>query len=193
MSSSLRCGRCGTGIPPNYFNLDHLTPCPNCSTDLQTIVFPSLYRSTAQSGAEAAEASEATCFYHPENRAVVPCASCGRFLCAVCEIPLGGQTLCPGCVHTGVTSRRLVQLENRRMLYDNVALALAVAPTLLIWPTLFTAPMAVFLSVRYWRAPTTILRRTKIRFVLAAAFALCQIAVWGFGAYALALTRGWVR
>ena len=79
--------------------------------------------------------------------------------------------------------------ENRRMLYDNVSLVLSLAPVVLIWPTVITAPMAIFVAIRYWKAPLSIVTRTRVRFVLAIVFALCQIAAWGFIAYALTLMR----
>jgi hypothetical protein len=86
-----------------------------------------------------------------------------------------------------VTSRKLVRLENRRILYDNVAFAVAVGPFFLIWPTLITAPMAIFLSIRYWNAPSSIVKRTKVRFILAVLIALLEIAMWGFVAYVLSV------
>ena len=38
--------------------------------------------------------------------------------------------------------------------------------------------MALFVAIRYWKAPPSILRRTKIRFVAAIIIALLQIAGW---------------
>ena len=53
------------------------------------------------------------------------------------------------------------------MLYDKIALALAVYPMLLFYLTFFTAPMAIFVAIRYWKAPASILPRTRIRSVIA--------------------------
>jgi hypothetical protein len=36
----------------------------------------------------------------------------------------------------------------------------------------------LFVSIRYWKAPQGILRRTKIRFITAIVFSLLQIAGW---------------
>lgn len=192
-AAAAQCGKCGAAIPASYFNVDHLTPCPGCTSDMQALVFPAMFRTAAHAGPVAAAVSDATCFYHPENRAVIPCASCGRFLCTVCEIQLGGEVLCPGCIHAGVTSRKLVRLENRRVLYDNVALVLSTAPALLIWPSLITAPMSIFLALRYWKTPLSVVKRTKLRFVLAIVFGLFQIAFWGFIGYFLTLSRGMAK
>ena len=67
----------------------------------------------------------------------------------------------------------------RRILYDDIALGLALLP-LLMWPfTLMTAPAAIFMVLKYWRrGPTSLVRRTRIRYVLALLFALPQFAGW---------------
>jgi hypothetical protein len=49
---------------------------------------------------------------------------------------------------------------------------------LAVWPTLLTAPAALFMSIRYWKAPTSIIPRTKIRFMVAMFFAVTQIVGW---------------
>jgi hypothetical protein len=187
MAAAIPCGKCRTSIPSSYFNLDHLTACPTCGSDMQVMVFPAMFQVASSTGPAAAGSSDATCFYHAENVAVASCVSCGRYLCSVCEVEFGNEVLCPGCIHAGVTTRKLARLENRRTLYDSVALAVATAPSLLIWPSVITAPMAIFLAIRYWKAPSSIVSRTKIRFVLAIVLALAQITVWGFFAYSVAL------
>jgi hypothetical protein len=47
-----------------------------------------------------------------------------------------------------------------------------------VWFTLITAPVVLFMVIRYWGAPGSIMRRTKIRFVLAFTIACLQIAAW---------------
>jgi hypothetical protein len=191
MASPVRCGRCEKPLPPSVYNGDALSDCPRCSAKVQTRVFPAYYRTaTAIEREGLGDEDEATCFYHPQNRAMVACNSCGRFVCSVCHVDLGGETLCPGCVHSGIRNRKLTGLENRRILYDNVALTLATAPLLMIWPTLLTAPMAIWVAVRYWRTPSSLVPRGKLRLILAISFALIQVGVWGFVAYAFAVSRG---
>jgi hypothetical protein len=160
---------------------------------MQVLVFPAMFHVATTTGPIPAASSDATCFYHTENVAVAGCSSCGRYLCSVCEIEFGNEVLCPGCIHTGVTTRKLARLENRRTLHDSVALAVAAAPILLIWPTVITAPMAIFLAIRYWKAPSSIVKRTKIRFVIAIALSFAQIAFWGFLAYYIAVVNGLAR
>jgi hypothetical protein len=74
------------------------------------------------------------------------------------------------------------------MLYDNIALLLAVTPlvTVVFWFfTLITAPATLFVVIRYWRAPSSLVPRTKTRFVIAGVVAVLQLAGWGFVLFAL--------
>jgi hypothetical protein len=120
--------------------------------------------------------TEASCFYHPQSRAAVPCEECGRFLCQLCDLETEGRHLCPVCFQTGLSTRKLETMESRRVLYDTLALALATFPALLFWPAFVCAPMALFIVVRRWRSPGSILPRTRIRYYLAVLLALAEIA-----------------
>ena len=71
--------------------------------------------------------------------------------------------------------------QTERTLFDSVALSLAVLPLLLFWVTIVTAPMALFVAVRYWQAPSSILPRTKIRMVVAIVVASLEIVAWACG------------
>ncbi len=109
---------------------------------------------------------------------MLPCDACGRFLCALCDVELNGRHLCPACLETGRKKGHLTHLDNRRTLYDSLALTLTLVP-LLFWPlTLITAPAALFIAIRFWNAESSVVRRTKIRLVLAIFIALIQIVGW---------------
>ena len=74
---------------------------------------------------------------------------------------------------------RVVNLENQRTLHDSIALTLATFPALLISPPIVTAPAALFLSIFYWKRPTSIVRRhPKIRLVIAMTLSVIQIGIW---------------
>ena len=124
---------------------------------------------------------EASCFYHPAKRAVAHCDICGRFLCALCRIELGRidleeRNLCPVCLENGRRTRTIERLEPRRVLYDNIALGAATIPVLFVWPAIFGAMAALFVALRYWRAPGSIVPRSRVRFWLAIVLALLEIA-----------------
>ena len=69
---------------------------------------------------------------------------------------------------------------------DTIALALATFPALLIWPAIIGAPAALYVVIRRWRAPLSILPRTRIRFYLAALFALAELVGIGLLIWAIA-------
>jgi hypothetical protein len=179
MPAVVACSKCGTPIEPHYLNLDHSVGCATCGSELRALVFPALYREFAATPAEqVSELTEASCFYHPENRAVAACGLCGRFVCGICRIEISGEIVCPACVDSGIRTRKLTRFESRRTMYDTIALLLATVPILLVWPTILTAPTAIYVAIRYWRAPSSLVRRSKLRFILAIVIALAQIVIW---------------
>lgn len=187
MSSGLvLCLSCGGHLPADFENADGFAPCPNCQNRVRVFAFPALRRmGTSTAAAPAIESGEASCFYHPAKQALVTCDTCGRFLCALCDVDIGQSHCCPACLESGKRKGKLEVVQNRSVLYDGLALALAFAP-LLFWPlTVVTAPAALFVVVRYWRKPLSILPRTRIRFVIAALFALAQICGWAVLGYYL--------
>src|SRR5205085_10625055 len=96
---------------------------------------------------------------------------CGLFVCALCELPLGAEKICPTCLDKA-------QLVNHRFLWDRLALMLVTYPLLFFYISILTAPMAAFVAIRYWKAPTSILRPGKTLMVVALSVALLEIAGW---------------
>ena len=176
----LSCIKCNFPLSEEMINTHSLAACSSCNSLLRTDVFPALYRSLpiGQSGEALQADKEAGCFYHPRKKAVVSCAACGRFLCALCDVAFNDQHLCPSCLEKGRTKRKIKSLENHRTCYDTIALAVALFSFLIYWLSIITAPLVIFLTVRYWRAPSSIIPRTKIRFILAFVIAGMQITGW---------------
>lgn len=177
------CSNCNGPLPWNSFSTDHLSHCPRCRAGYSGVLFPALLREpVAGSIGEIILANdESACFNHPQKKAVVACSYCGRFLCSLCDVDFGGRHLCPACIEIGVENKKIENLENRRTLYDDLALSLAVLPVLFligIYFTFITAPMALIIAIRHWNSPSSIIPRTKIRMVLAILFSLIEIGVW---------------
>lgn len=184
---ALACTRCGTVLAELADATSGACACSNCDAQFYVAVFPALSRPLAagQPGQAIVLDGEASCFYHPQKRALVPCQTCGRFLCALCDVELNGQHLCPACLESGQAKGRLTQLQKRHVLYDSVALTLAIAP-LLFWPlTCLSAPATLYIAIRHWKTPLSILPRTKIRYLVAMVLATVQLAGWGLVIYAL--------
>lgn len=186
----LSCSKCDAPIPNVDWNREHAF-CMACRAPVSILVFPALYAKSdaASAGTPVVEAGESSCFYHPQKRAVVPCDQCGRFLCALCQVEFLGQNWCPRCIEAGSQKGRLAHLDPSRTLHDNTALALAILPACLLWPTIITAPVTLYLVIRYWRAPSSILPRSKIRFVIAGMLAILQMVAWIWLVYFLVHRR----
>ena len=181
--STISCTKCHASVPEFFFNQDALAPCPACNAPLQVEVFPALLKPLAEGkpGETILVEGEASCFYHPQKRAVIPCAACGRFLCALCDVELNDEHLCPVCLEAGRKKGKLTQLETRRTLYDSSALMLAGVPLLVIcfWPFWFvTAPTAIILAILSWYKPSSIIHRTRLRSYLAILLGVLQITLF---------------
>jgi uncharacterized paraquat-inducible protein A len=178
--SLIQCN-CGESIPVQSWNSDQPLQCPRCRLQLWHIAFPSFFQASQGTGkGELLLEQESSCFYHPEKKAVIICSSCGVFLCALCDIELNNEHLCSRCIQQGKKKGKLKNLEQERTLWDDVALALSLIP-LLVWPfTVITAPITLYLIVKHWRSPASILGRTKFRFLLAGFIAFAQMTGWGF-------------
>jgi hypothetical protein len=176
----VHCPKCQGGLVEGVLNRQGLVACPSCQVPLEVEIYPAFFRriGPGQNAEALVVEHESSCFFHPEKKATVPCASCGRFLCALCDCELHGQHFCPACLEAGRTKGKIKSIENQRTLHDNIALALVFYPVVM-WPlTVLTAPAAVYLSIRHWNTPRSIVHRTKIRFVLAIIFAGLQITGW---------------
>jgi hypothetical protein len=181
--SIVQCGACFAPAPPETWNGGR-APCPACGKPVEAYVFPAFSRPLEGARPEQVVTEvEAGCYHHPQNRAVVHCDECGRFLCRLCDLEVDGRHLCPGCLESGMRKRRIRDTDNRRVMYDSLALALATLPLPTLWGPVFGAPAALYFVGRHWSTPLSIVPRTRVRFVLAAVIALLQLAGIGFLIY----------
>ncbi len=189
--ATLACPKCKTPQPGSAFNTGQLVPCISFSSPLLINVFPALLRKFAPSSAGDAvmQEGESSCFYHPQKKAVIPCENCGRFLCGLCDCVLNGRHFCPSCLEGGRKTGKIKNLQNERMLYDSLALSLAILPMIVFYLTFITAPAALYLAIRHWNSPRSIVHGTKTRLVLAILFSSLQIIGWVLIVYFI-FTRG---
>ena len=159
--------------------------------DQQVYLLPAIDRDVTANApvARAAGGDESLCFFHPGSAAEKACDHCGRFLCAICATPWLGGILCPECITTAVARGKETfaapkqeegaeSLPTRRVLYDTLALQLALLPMAIFYFTLFTAPVALYIALRYWNRPRSLIPRTRARAILAILIASAQIIGW---------------
>lgn len=159
--------------------------------DQQVFLLPAIDRDVTANApvARAAGGDESLCFFHPGSAAEKACDNCGRFLCAICATPWLGGLLCPECITTAVAKGKesfadakqddgADSLPTRRVLYDTLALQFALVPMLIFYFTIFTAPVALYIALRFWNRPRSLIPRTRARAVFAILIASAQIIGW---------------
>lgn len=154
--------------------------CRYCNAFSRLELFPALFHGIKPgvSGRPILEDNESSCFYHPDKTAVSVCEGCGRFLCSLCKVEWGDKLLCPVCIEKGAPSEAGDYSQPARFHYDSLALSLAIYPLLIFYLTIISAPIALYLSVRYWRADMSCLPRGKSRLVAAFVISSLEIVGW---------------
>jgi hypothetical protein len=170
MQGTLKCPKCKVWLGDLTQMGESRAICPRCLKDLQVWVFPAIYRplSAQVKAAESVMEGEATCFYHTQKKAVVACESCGRYVCSLCDVDFNGQHLCPTCLETGARKKNITSLERERPLHGRQAFILSLIPVFL------TGPVAVFMAIRYWNAPGSLVKPRRWYTRVALVFGLIQ-------------------
>jgi hypothetical protein len=156
--------------------------CPYCGERLQIWLWPTMRHNTS---ATAAMPDQATCFFHPDKAFHACCQRCGRFVCALCDLQLGAEHVCPTCFERGRADTGLTggqaEWRHRDVLYDSIALAIGWC-WIIFWPVIVAAlPAAIFLHVKYRRALRSyLIPRSGWRFWVAyAGFAWIPLLIIG--------------
>lgn len=187
--TALRCPSCQLALDPGVAGTGAETACPVCRTRFVARLFPAFTtppQTISTASGERAVEGEAVCFFHPEKRAAVACERCGRFLCALCDVPLGGKHLCPSCLDAS----KLPELVNRRLVWSQLAMLFGVLPLVFacFYPLyVVTGPTAIFLALWKWKAPGSLVHGPRHGLSVVAIIAgTIQLAIIGslvFGIY----------
>jgi hypothetical protein len=185
------CPNCGGDVtptePPNRWQ-----ECPYCEKRVLLRVWSIVRQST---NAASATPEQATCFFHPEKAFQACCQRCGRFVCALCDLQLGAEHVCPTCFERGRADTGLnggkAEWRTRDVLYDSIAVNIGWG-WLLVWPIVVVAlPAVVVLHIKYRKAPYSyLIPRSGWRFWAAyAGFAWLPLLIGGV-MLAQRITRG---
>jgi hypothetical protein len=173
------CPSCSTLIPQSEINDDGTSDCSYCGKSVVFTRFPAFDGKFLDVPVIAfRNEGESACFFHSRYRAQVPCDECGRFLCSLCAVQFGAQTLCPECIHKSRRGPKATGLSHQALLYDNLALSLVTLPlnVFFFYFTIITAPAGLFVSFFYFGRQKTVVRRSRIRFIIAMILAVLEIA-----------------
>ena len=156
-SATVSCPACGGDVIPVEGETGWQY-CPSCASRLQIALWPLVRRSNK---AAAALSDQATCFFHPDKSFQACCQRCGRFVCALCDLQLGAEHVCPACFERGrddsVARAGKAEWRYRDVLYDSIAVTIGWG-WILFWPTIVAAiPAVIFLHVKYQKAPRSYL------------------------------------
>jgi len=170
----LECPKCKAPLLNGVFNQPLPTPCSSCRTLLQVEVFPALFRpiGPGHAGEAIMVEGESSCFYHSQKKAVRACDMCGRFLCALCDCELKGRHLCPACLESGQKKQKIQGLEDLRVLYQRQALIVSFIPLI--------GPIAIFLALRYWKTPGSLVSPMRWAMPVALTFGILQALLIAF-------------
>jgi hypothetical protein len=132
--------------------------CPFCDLKVDIRAWPV---ATQNTNIAAAMPEQATCFFHPEKAFQACCQRCGRFVCALCDLQLGSEHVCPTCFDRGRADTGLnggkAEWRHRDVLYDSIALSIGWI-WIIVWPSITAAlPIAIYLHVKYRKAPRSYL------------------------------------
>jgi hypothetical protein len=133
--------------------------CPSCANRVQACSWP-IVRQNAN--AAAALSDQATCFFHPDKAFQACCQRCGRFVCALCDLQLGAEHVCPACFERGRGAQSGAEASNaewryRDVLYDSIASTVGWG-WVLFWPAIVAAiPAVIVLHVKFRTAPRSYL------------------------------------
>lgn len=183
-TAHVACPKCRAVIPDGLLNQPAFGSCDECRTPVQIVTFPALHRPIAAgvTGERLIIDTDASCFYHPQKKAALPCDGCGRFLCVLCDLEMSGRHLCPNCLQAGQTKGTLTTLQTRRIAYDTTTLVLGVLPLVLFFLLYFyviTGPAAIIVGIYGWKKPGSIVRRNRWRFVVGIIGGVIQVLLIG--------------
>ncbi len=185
----IRCPECAASLESGAWGSERQTLiCPRCQSRLLSIAFPMLGRQRPGTAlGQTATEGEAVCFFHTGKRAAITCDRCGRFLCELCDMPLGARHLCPTCIGGGLETGKVVELVNRRVCWSSLSFLLGALPItvgLIFYPMILaTGPAAVATAIYGWKKPgSLVMGRRRWLAVLGGLLGLVQIsAVTGLG------------
>lgn len=170
-ADAMTCPSCQSLLPAEAINTDYAIACPACEKTIAAWRFPraDYHEPPVMLGERITDDSEeAGGFYQPDRKAVAICDACGVFVSPLHAVAVGEQTICPRCIEREQNDPDSTHLLRERIRYDHLAILLSLGVLIMMWPLLIiSAPIALYLVVRHYRRPGSIVQRSKTGFIIA--------------------------
>jgi len=174
----LQCPNCRSGLNVHSTTDRIEEPCPVCNGKLSLFVFPRLFRAPVHvdtSPESLSGENEATCAFYPELKAEKICDRCGAFLSGKATVRWGARDFCLPCLHCLREEEKGTDFVARADFPENKALALV---TWLAPFSLFTAPVAIYLLLRYRKPSPGFVPRGRGRWWTAMLLSIALLGGW---------------
>jgi phage FluMu protein Com len=185
--AAVRCAFCNQPLPASALAGDGVpVRCRTCGRATSATLFPALLRDGAPRPPtlpfDAPQEGEAACFYNPSRRATASCQHCGVLISELWAAQWGQETVCLKCLDHLREQTKDTRFNSKRTLWDNVVLALSLAPIVTLpllifyWMVIITAPTALILGLWHWNSPRSLVPRGRLRLLTGTVIAFLQIA-----------------
>lgn len=177
------CPNCAHKLPLQQLQWSEPLACPKCSRTYLGEAFPALLRGLSEGAMpqRLIDSSEASCFFHPANRAAQSCTSCGRFMCELCALDLPTGTVCPECFATGGHAGAAAPATDRsRRIWGSLVMLLAFGP-ILVWPvSAIAAPAGIAVAIYGWNKPGSLTGKGRWKLWLGLLSCMAITLVWAW-------------
>jgi hypothetical protein len=180
----IRCGTCGHGLALPQETGDTSLACEQCRAITRCLVFPALFRPRRHTEAQQiVDEGQSSCMNHPDKTATTVCDSCGKFLCALCDVEWGEEHLCSTCIEHRRSSGDHT-LKSEYIHYDRIVFAMTIVSLFVYFLGLLLAPIALYIGWRYWNETWRPVPYRKWGMVVSIVLSFAIMATWGaFFAY----------
>ena len=140
------CPRCDAKLMKDWIR-SGVVECPDCRGTFEATAFeppPTVFHVTPVGGTIAGDNA---CANHARNAAVTSCTRCGLFICALCEMNVGGGALCPSCFDRVRSEGALPTVAKK--VRDYAAMSRVSAVVGLLFSCAFIGPFLGILSLVY--------------------------------------------
>jgi len=126
------CDGCRQPLRSDLNGVAGTVTCQICGSQYEGAFFAvaDRFRQHRSLAVSAQQQHDAQCFFHPGRQALAICASCGRMLCALCDIEQSAAHTCPRCLNDqragGLSSAQRSSLAYTQIAWGLLLLAFVV-------------------------------------------------------------------